>query len=197
MNRRKKFITSLVLAALFAGIFALCYSLEITATDIENEFCCNVIRIHVLANSDSYEDQIAKERIKDAITPFVYTLVEKCAGIQEAESVITNNIHDICDVALRESSNLGYDYDIKAEFSRLYYSVRAVGDTTYPPGEYLSLRILIGEGEGKNWWSILFPNTFECKTYSEFGETVSDKNKTKIEFYFIDILNKVLKKDLE
>lgn len=116
-----------------------------------------VIRLHVIANSDSAEDQTLKLAVRDAILEKVSTATEGCESREAAENVISSMLPEIvweAENILREN---GSDYTVHAVIGKEKYPTREYGDIRLPAGSYSSLRVTVGEGEGKNWWCVLFP----------------------------------------
>ena len=123
----------------------------------EGRVYSDTIRLHVLANSDSNEDQVLKLEVRDAIIDRVAEMTEYAASRKEAESSIRAGLEEIESLAAELISERGYEYDVKAVIGREYYPERSYNGIHLPEGTYLSLRVLIGEGKGKNWWCVLYP----------------------------------------
>jgi len=117
-----------------------------------------MIRLHVLANSDSAEDQSVKLAVRDAVLGYITPLVEDCSDVSEVEQVISENLDGIKTVSQAVLSEISAGADVAALLTRETYPTRDYeGIFSTPAGEYLSLRVLIGEAEGQNWWCVLFP----------------------------------------
>ena len=123
----------------------------------EAELYDNVIRMHVLANSDSEEDQTLKLLVRDAVLEKTKTLLENVDSREQAERVLRQNIPEIEQAALAALHAAGADHTVAAELGQEIYPTREYENLAFPAGEYLSLRVMIGEAEGKNWWCVLFP----------------------------------------
>ena len=128
----------------------------------EQEIYENLIRLHVLANSDSEEDQNLKLEVRDYILGDIAALTKNCENSEEAAEKITAGLNDIEIKAKDFINQKGYDYAVTATLSQELYPTRTYEDSTgenfyFPSGKYKSLRIIIGEGEGQNWWCVLFP----------------------------------------
>ncbi len=116
-----------------------------------------VIRLHVLAHSDSEEDQALKLTVRDALLTEVAALTESCEDREEAEAVLaqkTDALRQIAEEALREQ---GCDRPVSVVIGRETYPTRAYEGLRLPAGTYCSLQVKIGEAEGRNWWCVLFP----------------------------------------
>ena len=116
-----------------------------------------IIRFHVVANSDSPEDQILKLKIRDAI---IEDMGPKLKGLTETEKVkltIARNINVIKDIAEKEVKKFGRNFPITVDIGIHEFPTKAYGNLTFPGGEYQALNIKIGEGGGKNYWCVMFP----------------------------------------
>lgn len=135
----------------------------------EEEIYSDVVRLHVIAESDSREHQELKLSVRDA----VLTAVEgEISGVTERErvlSLITAAVPKITAAAEARVAELGYDCPVTVYFDREEYPLRYYEDYVLPAGEYTSLRVVLGEGEGRNWWCVLFPSM--CRSAAtETGE---------------------------
>ena len=123
----------------------------------ESEIYDTVVRLHVIANSNSESDQALKLLVRDEVIAIVSPAVKSCKTQAEAIAAIEKISDEInvaaCEVVERE----GYDYDVSVELGREHYPTKAYESCAFPEGEYISLRVNIGESEGQNWWCCLFP----------------------------------------
>ena len=116
-----------------------------------------LIRLHVLANSDSEEDQALKLKVRDAVLDYTNDVISGCPDISEAKQIIEQNkdeIQKICEDVVSES---GYGYPVSIQLGYEKYPEKSYGSVTLPSGDYYSVRVMIGEAEGHNWWCVLFP----------------------------------------
>ena len=116
-----------------------------------------VLRLHVIANSDEDYDQELKLKVRDAVLNSGEEVFSGSEDIISAESEIADKKDIILHSAVETIRNLGYDYDVKLELARSYFPTRTYDNLTLPAGYYKAVRIIIGEGKGKNWWCIMFP----------------------------------------
>ena len=116
-----------------------------------------VVRLHIVANSDSDEDQNLKLKVRDAVVAVVTPAVEDCKSQSEAISAIEEIIPDLESAARAVVAENGYSYAISVELGEEYYPTKNYESCAFPEGEYVSLRVLIGDSEGQNWWCCLFP----------------------------------------
>lgn len=123
----------------------------------EGEIYDTVVRLHVLANSDTDEDQALKLKVRDEVIKVVTPAVENCKTQSEAADAIETVMPEIEAAAARIVKESGYDYAVAVKLGEEYYPTKSYETCAFPEGKYLSLRVLIGEGEGQNWWCCLFP----------------------------------------
>jgi len=142
--------------ALAVGVIAaLVWS--VSAVRTQQEISDKVVRLHVVANSDSKEDQALKYRVRDAILGRITSLVSTSQDRSEAEGLIRGQILELEALAAREISAAGYDYPVTARLTELDFPTREYESFTLPAGNYLALQVVIGEGKGQNWWCVVFP----------------------------------------
>ena len=119
----------------------------------------NVIRLHVLANSDSEEDQQLKLKVRDEVLLMVSELCisSSCTNIREAYALISENIPEITARAEKCIKEEGYLYPVEVVLGKENYPTKNYEELAFPAGRYLSLQVKIGEADGENWWCVLFP----------------------------------------
>ena len=123
----------------------------------EREVYDTVVRLHVLANSDTEEDQALKLKVRDAVLEVTSPLVEGCTTQAEAIEILNTHLSDLEAAALAAVEAEGYGYSVTVLLGEEDYPTRVYESCAFPAGTYVSLRVLIGEGEGQNWWCCLFP----------------------------------------
>ena len=145
--------------AFCVSLLAIVIVLGLMPVHGEAEIYDNVIRLHVLANSDSDEDQAIKLRVRDVVLEEIRELFSNnsCDNIEDAERLINNNIDNIRKAALDCVSREGYSYSVNTCVVEEIYPTREYDLLSFPSGKYLSLQVKIGEAEGQNWWCVLFP----------------------------------------
>ncbi len=116
-----------------------------------------VIRLHVLAESDSEEDQALKLAVRDAVLEEYGPRLSEAGSVNEAGERVERLIEEIRQTAQTVVNQHGKTYTVSVEYGKEHYPEREYENYRFPAGEYLSLRIRIGSGEGKNWWCVLFP----------------------------------------
>ena len=123
----------------------------------ESEIYDSVIRLHVVANSNSEEDQDLKLKVRDAILASSAEKLSKAKTREEAIELITAELGALEDAARATIADEGYDYPVKIKLCEEDYPTKNYESFCFPSGNYLSLQVLIGDAEGQNWWCVLFP----------------------------------------
>ena len=142
-----------LLMGLMCAIFISFADFNVACEDLR----ANVLRLHIIANSDSSEDQELKLKIRDSI---LNESVELFDGITDIDNAVLNaeqNADYYCEIANRVIKENGYDYKAKATVGYSYFETREYEDFTLPAGNYKSLIISLGKAKGKNWWCVIFP----------------------------------------
>ena len=116
-----------------------------------------VLRLHILANSDSAADQALKLLVRDAVLRETGDLFSSAATLEEALALAEESLPAIEETARRALEGAGCGDPVKAELTRMYFSTRTYGEDTLPAGEYAALRLTIGEAQGQNWWCVMVP----------------------------------------
>ena len=132
----------------------------------------DVIRLHILAPSDTEEDQALKLKVRDAVLSEYGTRLAAVQDKETAEATVRALLPDIERLAAETVALAGRDCSVTVTLSREHYDRRTYESFTMPAGEYLSLRILLGEGTGQNWWCVLFPPLCsELAVKKEYGDS--------------------------
>ena len=142
--------------ALFAGVAVFLLS-GAWALRTQQALADRVVRLHVLANSDSQEDQALKLEVRDRILTKATELLEQSADRDEAAALLQENLPELEQLAEEEIRANGYDYAVTAELEDTTFPTKEYDGFSLPAGEYLALRVIIGEGAGQNWWCVVFP----------------------------------------
>ena len=116
-----------------------------------------MIRLHVIANSDSDADQALKLRVRDVVLARATAILEQSADRREAESRLRGQLLELERIAAKEIAAEGYDYPVTVNLENTDFPTKEYDGFTLPAGEYLALRVIIGEGQGRNWWCVVFP----------------------------------------
>ncbi len=147
-----------------------------------SEIYDEIIRLHILANSNGKEDQELKLILRDSLLEEMKVLLDNCETLEKACAVIDENTDALNSVALDVIRENGYEYNVTTSLSVEYYPTREYEDITLPSGEYRSLRVVIGEGKGQNWWCVLYPPicTGTASATEELAETGFTTNQIKL-----------------
>ena len=116
-----------------------------------------MIRLHVIANSDSDADQALKLEVRDKVLDFTTTVLQRSADMEDAQVRLREELTRIETIAQREIAAQGYDYPVTAQLASAEFPLKEYDGFSLPAGEYMALRLVIGEGEGRNWWCVVYP----------------------------------------
>ena len=133
---------------LFAGLFAKAE---------QNRLSDELIRLHVIANSDSDSDQAAKLRVRDRVLSYLSPKLNGINDIESAERIIRESLSALCIEAESSLIEDGKPYQANAQLCIEHYPTRSYDGFSLPNGDYISLKIILGEGSGHNWWCVVFP----------------------------------------
>ena len=118
----------------------------------------DVLRIHILANSDSAADQSLKLGVRDRVLRECSDYFSGCNDKAEALNITRTHLSEIEQIASSEIKRRGFDYPVTAQVGEMYFNTRYYEDFTMPAGQYDALRLTIGDGEGQNWWCVMYPS---------------------------------------
>lgn len=142
-----------LLLLLYTIICAFSY-VEAVSSDISE----SVFRLHVIANSNSDEDQNLKYKVRDSLLNYMNNICNKCTSKEEAIKLVSEHQENFKQVALETIKNEGYSYNINIEIGNFEFPTKQYGDISLPAGFYDALKVEIGKAEGKNWWCVMFPS---------------------------------------
>ena len=149
----------------------------------------NIFRLHILANSDSEEDQALKLKVRDAILQYMETLNTANQDKQSVIELSKNHIEDFKTIAKKIIQENGYNYSVSAEIGNFYFPTKYYGNISLPAGDYDALKIEIGDAKGQNWWCSLFPPlcfvSVSSGVVEKEGEEYLKENLTEEEFEII------------
>ena len=169
-NILKKTGISLAFAAIAAIVFYH-YSQEQLAEHLSEK----ILRFHVLANSDSEEDQELKLKVRDAIGIYMQQELAGVNGLAESKDIVQQDMTDIVKKAEEVVREQGYSYEVTASLAQVDFPRKTYGEYSFPAGEYEALQVVIGQGKGKNWWCVMYPNMcFFNSTYEVVEEEAGE-----------------------
>lgn len=146
--------------------------------DIQEGIAEEILRFHVIANSDSAPDQTLKLLVKDQLVNYLAPALKDCISLTEVSAVVKEKLPELTSLANTIIQTQGYCYSATASLEDCYFPLKVYGAYTFPPGYYHALRVKLGNAEGQNWWCVMFPPLcFVDETYSivdqESGEKLS------------------------
>lgn len=200
----KLFIILFFLLFLYVFISAFSY-VNIISNDLQN----SVFRLHIIANSNSNEDQNLKYLVRDNIIKYMETLCINCKSKNDTIKVVSNHLEDFTDIANKTLQDNGFSYTAKVSLGNFEFPTKNYGDISFPSGYYDALKIQLGNANGQNWWCVLYPslcfvdvtsgivpdeskNNLQNNLNEEEYKIISDKNDTdiNIKFKLIEFFNK-------
>ena len=138
----------------------------------------NLIRLHVIANSDSPGDQSLKRDVRDAILEYVQNELRNSDNIEKSREIINSKLTEITNIAKKVIAEKGSSYGVRTILGEYPFPTKVYGDIALPAGKYQALRVIIGEGRGANWWCVLFPPLcFVDVTHGTVPDSVKDDLK--------------------
>lgn len=173
---------------------------------VQEALAGKVIRFHVLANSDTKDDQELKLKVRDEVGRYLQEKIKDMRSVEETEEYLKENIGNIEQVAKKTIEKQGKNYSVKAELCESDFPIKSYENCTFPEGKYEALKLVIGKGEGHNWWCVLYPNLcfsnalykWNKKEWKRLKENLSpkeyyhimDSKKFTIRWKFLEYFNK-------
>ena len=177
-TKLKNAILLIFLLSLYIFISAQSY-----VTAVSSDLSEAVFRLHVLANSDSDEDQELKLKVRDKLLAYMNSICADCSTKEEAISIAQNHKEEFKKIAEETIRENGYNYSVQININNFYFPTKNYGDISLPAGFYDALRVEIGSGKGKNWWCVMFPSL--CFIDISSG-IVDDEAKENLEEHLSD-----------
>lgn len=170
-------VTALLCLFVVTGALMFLYHRKVKEQHVQQDIAKEILRLHVVANSDSKEDQELKMKVKETVVTYLRGSMRDASSVEEARAEIEKRLPEIEEIAKEKMQTEGYDYEVQAELGECYFPVKEYGDLTFPAGEYEALRVNLGESAGKNWWCVMYPSLcFVDATY----QVVPDSSKEKL-----------------
>lgn len=196
MKKLLNFCLLIFLLFLYVLISAQSY-----VTAVSSNLSDAVFRLHVIANSDTDEDQSLKLKVRDSLLEYMNEICSNCSTKDEAISIANAHKDDFQKIAKQTITDNGYDYSVKINIDNFYFPTKNYGDISLPAGMYDALRVEIGEAKGQNWWCVMFPSlcfvdissgvvddeakeNLEENLEEESYTIISDTEKSNIKFKF-------------
>lgn len=149
-------IVMLVGEMMISSIISLASAKENQEVMIE-DISSKLIRFHVIANSDGELDQKLKLKVRDEVLKYIQPLLKDSKDIEESRDILKEENENIINIAKETIEENGYSYKVESTLTKEYFPVKTYGNITLPQGKYEAYRIIIGSGEGQNWWCVMFP----------------------------------------
>lgn len=137
---------------IYTSICAISY-----AQNVSTDLADNVFRLHVIANSDSTEDQNLKYMVRDNLLKYMNEICKNCSSKDEAIKIVKENKNTFKQIAIDTIKSNSYSYDVNINIGNFEFPTKTYGDISLPAGYYDALRVEIGEAKGQNWWCVMFP----------------------------------------
>ncbi len=184
----------ILILSLIAIISIMSISIKNEADKIDNvseSYKEKLIRFHVIANSDTEEDQELKLKVRDEIISYLQPKLENSSSIEESEKIITSEYDNLQSISRETILDNGYEYDVKVGIEYSNFPTKQYSNVILPAGEYKALKVVIGEGKGKNWWCVMFPPL--CFVDEEEYNLITTKNKeegnvVKFKFKIVEVV---------
>lgn len=152
MKNLKRYLIVTLLLFIYILFYSISYANN-TISDLSN----SVFRLHVIANSNSEEDQNLKYLVRDELISYMNNLCRNLSSKEEAVFIAKEHSEDFNKIAKKVIKEKGFDYDVKISIGNFAFPTKQYGDITLPSGFYDALKVEIGKSEGKNWWCVMFP----------------------------------------
>ena len=152
MKNLKNWIIMIIVICMYTIFCAYSY-VQAISSDLKN----SVFRLHVIANSDSEEDQNLKYKVRDNLLNYMNEQCSNCFSKYEAISIAQNHINDFEQIAKDTIKSEGYSYDVDVQIGEFQFPTKKYGNINFPAGIYDALKVKIGNAEGHNWWCVMFP----------------------------------------
>lgn len=189
-----------VFLSLFVCIIS-CISFENDCEDIRQ----SVLRLHVIASSDTTEDQQLKLKVRDALLEKGADIFTENDSLIMAEEKVENSLDVLKETAESTVKELGYTYPVAVQLTESYFPTRQYENITLPAGTYNAVKVIIGEGEGKNWWCVMFPplclpaaSENEAKLSDVLNEKgmdiVTGEKKYEVRFWIVEKYQELVKR---
>lgn len=152
ISNLKRFLVLIILFSIYVFICAFSYVNAVSAN-----ISSSVFRLHVIANSDSAEDQNLKYLVRDALIDYMNSVSKNSNSKDEALSIAYQHKSDFYKIAKKVINDNGYDYNVNISIGNFTFPTKNYGDISLPAGYYDALKVEIGNASGQNWWCVMFP----------------------------------------
>lgn len=188
-----------VIAGIILSVILNIVSFAVTCENVRQD----VLRLHVIAASDSYDDQQLKLKVRDAVLQAGADVFDGSVNIENAVEKLTPELKTLERAAEKTVKERGYAYDVSVTLSEEFFATRTYENVTLPAGKYLAVRVVIDKGEGQNWWCVMFPSLClpAAVVKTEIDDVLNEKEvqlvsrnpKYEPRFKIVEIIEKYLK----
>ncbi|WP_408955382.1 stage II sporulation protein R [Natroniella sp. ANB-PHB2] len=184
--KRIRLVILISVALVLLSLWANSQAFVLVDDDYQPE---DLLRLHIIPNSNSIDDQILKREIKEQVINITQALLSDKTDISQAELELINNKEELGVLIEDELHTKGYDYQVELNITETYFPTRTYGSLTLEEGDYKALEIIIGQGRGENWWCVLFPPLCFVDSNEQFvsegnEEVVTDIGHQEVDFKF-------------
>lgn len=153
MKNFKKYFIIFILLFLYVMLYSFSY-----ANNVVSDLSNSLFRLHVIANSNTKEDQNLKYLVRDELISYMNTLCSNVSSKEQAIAIANEHLDDFQKVANEVISKNGFNYSAKVQIGNFAFPTKTYGDISLPAGYYDALKVELGKAEGKNWWCVMFPS---------------------------------------
>ena len=153
MKNFKKYFIIFILLFLYVMLYSFSY-----ANNVVSDLSNSLFRLHVIANSNSKEDQNLKYLVRDELISYMNTLCSNVSSKEQAIAIANEHLDDFQKIANEVISKNGFNYSAKVQIGNFAFPTKTYGDISLPAGYYDALKVELGKAEGKNWWCVMFPS---------------------------------------
>ncbi len=201
---QKQKIRNMMLASVISFAFLLCIQFLQFVTDCR-EIRTDVLRLHVIANSDADIDQNVKLKVRDAVLAKGAKIFDGSVNVENAREKLIPKLSELENEANSVLKENGFEYCAKVNLKNEYFPVREYENFTLPSGRYMSLTVTLGGGEGRNWWCVMFPplclpaaedkqSVYDAVFSQEEASIIENKSKYKIKFKILEWTDEIVEK---
>lgn len=181
MKQHRLKIAGIVVMLVVTGILMYLYGEATRGQKQQRAIAEQIIRLHVIANSDTDEDQELKMKVKETIVTYLRGEMQDATSVDEARQAIREHLPEIEEIAAEKMRAEGYEYSAEATLGESYFPVKEYGDLTFPAGNYEALRVKLGDSAGHNWWCVMYPSLcFVDSTYQVVPDTSKERLKESL-----------------
>ncbi len=203
---KKRFFVVFIFMIFLIFIF---YSASSYASSVSSDLSNNLLRLHIVANSDSDDDQSLKLKVRDCLIEYLNSIVSPSNTKDEVVEILKEHINDMRNIALKAIYENGFDYDVTISLDHIDFPTKTYSDVSLPAGLYDAIDVHIGNSNGHNWWCVMFPplclvndgtmemsedseNNLKENLDSEDYNLIMQNNKTyEFKFKIVEIINKL------